>query len=106
MIKLSGRDPAQHKKRNKKMDTIKYLTTLTRILSNQPKVAEILDEHGLGLETTFGCIGINDFDSFMKLYGLLNTIETVETTTINTIEEDGYDFTVTSPITIRFFHLK
>lgn len=88
------------------METINYLTILTHILSTQPKAAEILDEHGLGLETTFGCIGINDFDSFMKLYGLLNTIETVETTTINTIEEDGYEFTVTSPITIRFFHLK
>lgn len=88
------------------METIDYLTTLARILTSQPKAAEILDEHGLGLETTFGCIGINDFDSFMRLYGLLNTIETVETTTINTIEEDGYDFTVTSPITIRFFHLR
>ena len=88
------------------METINYLTTLTRILTRQPKAAEILDEHGLGLETTFGCIGINDFDSFMRLYGLLNTIEDVKTTTINTIEEDGYDFTVTSPITIRFFHLK
>lgn len=88
------------------METIDYLTTLTRILTRQPKAAEILDEHGLGTETTFGCIGINDFDSFMKLYGLLNTIEDVKTTTINTIEEDGYDFTVTSPITIRFFHLK
>lgn len=88
------------------METINYLNTLTHILTRQPKAAEILDEHGLGTETTFGCIGINDFDSFMKLYGLLNTIETVKTTTINTIEEDGYDFTVTSPITIRFFHLK
>lgn len=88
------------------METINYLTTLARLLTRQPKAAEILDEHGLGLETTFGCIGINDFDSFMRLYGLLNTIETVETTTINTIEEDGYDFTVTKPITIRFFHLK
>ena len=88
------------------METINYLTTLTRILTRQPKAAKILDEHGLGHETTFGCIGINDFDSFMRLYGLLNTIETVKTTTINTIEEDGYDFTVTSPITIRFFHLK
>lgn len=88
------------------METINYLTTLARLLTRQPKAAEILDEHGLGIETTFGCIGINDFDSFMRLYGLLNTIETVETTTINTIEEDGYDFTVTSPITIRFFHLK
>nr|UVY58150.1 MAG: hypothetical protein [Bacteriophage sp.] len=88
------------------METINYLTTLARILTRQPKAAEILDEHGLGVETTFGCIGINDFDSFMKLYGLLNTIEDVKTTTINTIEEDGYDFTVTSPITIRFFHLK
>lgn len=88
------------------METIKYLTTLTHILSSQPKAAEILDQHGLGLETTFGCIGINDFDGFMKLYGLLNTIENVKTTTIKPIEEDGYDFTVTSPITIRFFHLK
>lgn len=88
------------------METIDYLTTLARLLTSQPKAAEILDEHGLGIETTFGCIGINDFDSFMKLYGLLNTIEDIETTTINTIEEDGYDFTVTSPITIRFFHLK
>lgn len=88
------------------METINYLTTLTHLLTRQPKAAEILDEHGLGLETTFGCIGINDFDSFMRLYGLLNTIEDIETTTINTIEEDGYDFTVTSPITIRFFHLK
>ena len=88
------------------METINYLTTLTHLLTRQPKAAEILDEHGLGTETTFGCIGINDFDSFMRLYGLLNTIENVKTTTINTIEEDGYDFTVTSPITIRFFHLK
>lgn len=88
------------------MNTIDYLTTLTRILSAQPKAAEILDEHGLGLETTFGCIGINDFDSFMRLYGLLNTVEDVKTTTIDTIKEDGYGFTVTSPITIRIFHLK
>jgi hypothetical protein len=87
------------------METINYLTTLTCILYTQPKAAEILDQHGLGLETTFGCIGINDFDSFMKLYGLLNTIKTVETTTI-TIEEDGYGFTVTNPITIHFFHIK
>lgn len=88
------------------METINYLTTLTSILSSQPKAAEILDQHGLGIETTFGCIGINDFDSFIRLYGLLNTIEEVKTTTINTFEEDGYDFTVTSPITIHFFHLK
>jgi hypothetical protein len=87
------------------METINYLTTLTHILSTQPKTAEILDQHGLGLETTFGCIGINDFDGFLKLYGLLNTIENVETTTI-TFEEDGYGFTVTSPITIHFFHIK
>lgn len=88
------------------METINYLTTLASLLTRQPKAAKILDEHGLGTETTFGCIGINDFDSFMRLYGLLNTIETVKTTPINTIEEDGYDFTVTSPITIHFFHLK
>ena len=88
------------------METINYLTTLAQLLTQQPKAAEILDQHGLGIETTFGCIGINDFDSFIRLYGLLNTLETVETTTINTIEENGYEFTVTNPITIRFFHLK
>lgn len=88
------------------METINYLTTLTNILTRQPKAAEILDEHNIGLETTFGCIGINDFDSFMKLYGLLNTIEDIETTTIKTIEENEYEFTVTNPITINFFHLK
>lgn len=88
------------------METIKYLTTLANILNSQPKAAEILDKDGLGLETTFGYIGINDFDSFMKLYGLLNTIEGVETTTIRPVEEDGYEFTVTTPITIRFFHWK
>lgn len=88
------------------METIKYLTTLTNILSSQPKAAEILDRHSLDLETTFGCIGINDFDSFMRLYGLINTIENVKTTTIDTIEEAGYEFTVTHPIIIRFFHLK
>lgn len=88
------------------METIKYLTTLTDILSNQPKAAEILDQHGLGLENTFGCIGINDFDNFMRLYGLINTIENVKTTTIDTLEENGYEFTVTSPIFIRFFYLK
>jgi hypothetical protein len=88
------------------MKTINYISTLIRLLTRQPKAAEILDEHGLGPETTFGCIGINDFDSFMRLYGLLNTIEDIKTTTIKPIEEDGYDFTVTSPITIHFFHLK
>lgn len=61
-----------------KTKTINYLPTLARLLTSQPKAAEILDEHSLGPETT----------------------------TINTIEENGYDFTVTSPITIRFFHLK
>lgn len=88
------------------METINYLTTLAHLLTSQPKAAEILDEHSLGLETTFGCIGINDFDSFMRLYGLLNTIEDIKTTTIKPIEEDGYDFTVTNPITIHFFYLK
>lgn len=88
------------------METINYLNTLTRLLTSRPETAEILDEHGLGSEVTFGCIGINDFDSFMRLYGLLNTIEDIKTTTITPIDEDGYDFTVTSPIAIRFFYLK
>lgn len=89
------------------MDTIEYLSTIISLLLKQPEAGDILDDHGLGTETTFGQIGIDDYTEFTRLYGLLNRIETVETTPIKEIENGlGHDFTVTAPITIHFFHWK
>lgn len=89
------------------MDTIKYLSTIISLLLQQPEAGDILDDHGLGTETTFGQIGIDDYTEFTRLYGLLNRIEKVETTPIKEIENGlGHDFTVTAPITIHFFHWK
>lgn len=89
------------------MDTIKYLSTIISLLLKQPEAGDILDDNGLGSETTFGQIGIDDYTAFTRLYGLLNRIEDVETTPIQEIEEGtGHEFTVTAPITIHFFHWK
>lgn len=89
------------------MKTIEYLTTLTNLITQQPKISTILDEHGLGTEITFGCIGIDDFDDFMKIYGLLNTIKEVETTPIKEYDDQSaYSFTMTNPITAKFFYMK
>lgn len=89
------------------MNTIEYLSTIVSLLLKQPEAGDILDNHGLGSETTFGQIGINDYTEFTRLYGLLNRIEKIETTPIKEIENGlGYDFTVTAPITIHFFHWK
>lgn len=89
------------------MNTINYLTTLTNLITQQPKIGTILDENGLGTEITFGYIGIDDFDSFMEAYGLLNTIKEVETTPIKEYDDkSAYSFTMTSPITAKFFYMK
>ena len=89
------------------MDTIEYLSAIIKLLLQQPEAGDILDDHGLGTETTFGQIGIDDYSEFTRLYGLLNRIEGVETTPIKEIENGlGHDFTVTAPITIHFFHWK
>ena len=89
------------------MDTIEYLSTIISLLLKQPEAGDILDDHGLGTETTFGQIGIDDYTEFTRLYGLLNRIEKVKTTPIKEIENGlGHDFTVTAPITIHFFHWK
>lgn len=89
------------------MDTIEYLSTIISLLLQQPEAGDILDDHGLGTETTFGQIGIDDYTEFTRLYGLLNRIEKVETTPIKEIENGlGHDFTMTTPITIHFFHWK
>lgn len=89
------------------MNTIEYLSTIISLLLKQPEAGDILDDHGLGSETTFGQIGIDDYTEFTRLYGLLNRMEKVETTPIKEIENGlGHDFTVIAPITIHFFHWK
>lgn len=89
------------------METIKYLNTIISLIMQQPKIGTILDEDGLNPEINYGQIGIKDYNAFINLYGLLNSIEKVETTPINETENGlGHDFTVTTPITIHFFHWK
>lgn len=89
------------------METVKYLNTIISLILQQPKIGTILDEDGLDPEITYGNIGIKDYHAFINLYGLLNTIEKVETTPIHEIDNGiGHDFTMTAPITIRFFHWK
>lgn len=89
------------------MNTIKYLSTIISLLLKQPEAGDILDDHGLGSEITFGQIGIDDYTEFTRLYGLLNRIEEIKTTPIKEVENGlGYNFTVTAPITILFFHWK
>ena len=89
------------------METVKYLTAIISLIMQQPKIGTILDEDGIEPEITYGRIGIKDYDAFINLYGLLNGIEGVETTTINEVDNGiGLDFTVTAPVTIYFFYWK
>lgn len=89
------------------METVKYLTNILNLIARQPKIGTILDEDGLGPEINHGQIGIKNYDAFVRLYGLLNGLEEVETTPIHETENGlGHDFTVTTPTTIHFFHWK
>ena len=89
------------------METVKYLTIIISLILQQPKIGTILDEDGLDPEINYGNIGIKDHSAFNDLYELLNGIEEVETTPIHEINNgNGYDFTMTTPITVRFFHWK
>lgn len=89
------------------METIKYLTTIISLILQQPKIGTILDEDGLDPEITYGQIGIKDYDALIRLYGLLNGIDGVETTVIHETDDGtGHDFTMTTPITLHFFHWK
>lgn len=89
------------------MKTIKYLTTIISLILQQPKIGTILDENGLDPEINYGNIGIKNHNAFIDLYTLLNNIEKVETTPIHEINNgNGYDFTMTTPITLRFFYWK
>lgn len=89
------------------METVKYLTAIINLIIRQPKIGTILDEDGLDPEITYGQIGIKDYDAFLNLYGLLNGIEEAETTPVHEIDNGiGYDFTLTTPITLHFFYWK
>lgn len=89
------------------METVKYLTTIISLIMQQPKIGTILDENGLNPEINYGNIGIKDYHAFIDLYGLLNGIEEVETTPIHDVNNgNGYDFAITTPITLRFFYWK
>lgn len=89
------------------METVKYLTHIIGLIARQPKIGTILDEDGIDPEINYGRIGITDYDAFIRLYGLLNDLEEVETTPIHETDNGlGHDFTVTTPITINFFNWK
>lgn len=89
------------------MGTIKYLSDIIYLILQQPEIGTLLDEDGIDPEITYGQIGLKDYDAFIRLYGLLNDIEEVETTPIHETDNGfGHDFTVTAPTTIHFFHWK
>lgn len=89
------------------METIEYLTAIISLILQQPKIGPILDENGISPEITYGQIGIDDYDALIRLHGLLNGIEGVETTPVHETDNGiGHDFTVTTPITLHFFHWK
>lgn len=89
------------------METVKYLTTIIDLIMQQPRIGTILDEDGLNPEINYGQTGITDYDALIRLHGLLNGIEGVETTPVREIDNGlGYDFTMTTPITHHFFFWK
>ena len=89
------------------METVKYLTNIITLITRQPKIGTILDENGLNPEITYGQIGIDDYDALIRLYGLLNNLNGVKTTPIHETDNGlGHNFTMTTPITINFFHWK
>lgn len=89
------------------METVKYLTAIISLILRQPKIGTILDENSINPEINYGQIGIEDYDALTRLHELLNSIDGVETTPIHEIENGtGHDFTVTTPITLNFFHWK
>lgn len=89
------------------MKTAQYLNTIINLILQQPKIGTILDEDGIEPEITYGRIGIKNHDAFINLYKLLNNTKGVKTTPINEIDNGtGLDFTITTPITIYFFHWK
>lgn len=89
------------------METVKYLTNIISLILRQPKIGTILDEQSLNPEINYGQIGIADYDALIRLHGLLNGLDEVETTPVHEIDNGlGYDFTMTAPITLHFFFWK
>lgn len=89
------------------METVKYLTNLISLILQQPKIGTILDEDGIDPEINYGRIGLTDYDALISLHSLLNDLEGVETTPIHETDNGlGHDFTMTTPVTLHFFHWK
>lgn len=89
------------------METINYLTSIINLLQKAPQAQAIIDTHGLGQELTFGQIGIRDAGAFLKLYGILSSVDGVKLTSIHeckTETDKQYFFKLTAPITLYFFH--
>lgn len=89
------------------METINYLTSIISLLQKTPQAQAIIDTQGLGQELTFGQIGIRDAESFLKLYGVLSSVEGVKITSIRECKTDTdkqYFFKLVAPVTLYFFH--
>lgn len=89
------------------MNTINYLTSIINLLQKTPQAQEIIDTQGLGQELTFGQIGIKDAEAFLKLYGVLGSVEGVKITALHECKTDTdrqYFFKLVSPITLYVFH--
>lgn len=94
------------------MDTINYLTSIINLLLKNPEVQKIIDTHGLGQELTFGQIGFKDPDSLLRVHEVLNSIEGVETTPVETTpireaefgKTKQYSFRLVAPVNLSFFH--
>lgn len=89
------------------MDTIHYLTSIINLLQKKPEIHEIINTQGLGQELTFGQIGFKNYDAFLRVYEILNSIEGAETTPIRESEfgkTKQYTFRLVSPVNLYFFH--
>lgn len=89
------------------MDTVHYLTSIINLLRKKPEVQDIIDTQGLGQELTFGQIGFKDYNAFLRVYEVLNSIEGAETTPIRETEfgnTNQYFFRLVSPVNLYFFH--
>ena len=89
------------------MDTIHYLTSIINLLQKKPEVQEIIDTKGFAQELSFGQIGLTDYDAFLRVYEVLNSIEGAETTPVREVVYDGnkqYSFRLVAPISLYFFH--
>lgn len=93
-------------------NTVHYLISIINLLLKKPELQQIIDNQGLGQELTFGQIGFKDPDSLLRVHEVLNSIEGVETTPVETTpireSEFGnskqYTFRLVAPVNLYFFH--